>query len=111
METENKPLYEQTLEFLKQVDRIAKSTIYSRILEAHDSLRILKGKEIFFAKRNEEDFDDVDAMLQKMETKYNVDMSASELVSIVNKIDSFDSISKAYGINSEHVYFIKANFR
>lgn len=111
LETENKPLYEQTLEFLKQVDRIAKSSIYSRILEAHDSLRILKGKEIFFAKRNEEDFDDVDAILQKMETKYNVDMSASELVSIVNEIDSFDSISKAYGINSEHVYFIKANFR
>ena len=43
--------------------------------------------------------------------KYNVDMSASELVSIVNEIDAFDSISKAYGINSEHVYFIKANFR
>ena len=44
-------------------------------------------------------------MLQKMETKYNVDMSASELVSIVNEIDSFDGISKAYGINSEHVFY------
>ena len=50
-------------------------------------------------------------MLAKMQAEHNLDMTASELVGVVNEVDSFDSISKAYGISSEHVYLIKANFR
>ena len=94
-----------------ELDRIAKSDIYSRILEAHDSLRILKGKPIYYATRNENNFDHVEDMLIKIQTHHNLDMTANELVSIVNEIDSFDNISKAYGISNEHVYLIKANFR
>ena len=96
---------------MSELDRVAKSEIYSKLLEAHDSLRILKGKEIHYAKRNENNFDHVEDMLIKMQQEHNLDMSAGELVSIVNEIDSFDNISKAHGINSEHVYLIKANFR
>ena len=47
----------------------------------------------------------------KMQIEHNLDMAASELVGVVNEIDSFDNISKAYGISNEHVYLIKANFR
>ena len=50
-------------------------------------------------------------MLIKMQRDYNLDMSASELVNVVNEIDSFQNISKEYGIDTEHVYVIKANFR
>ena len=50
-------------------------------------------------------------MLIKIQTQHNLDMTANELVGIVNEIDSFDNISKAYGISNEHVYLIKANFR
>ena len=88
-----------------------KSELYYRLLEAHDSLRILKGKEIHYATRDENNFDHVEGMLIKMQQEHNLDMSAGELVSIINEIDSFDNISKAHGINSEHVYLIKANFR
>ena len=94
-----------------ELDRIAKSDIYSRILEAHDSLRILKGKPIYYATRNENNFDHVEDMLVKMQTEHNLDMTANELVNVVNEIDSFNNISKAYGISNEHVYLIKANFR
>ena len=94
-----------------ELDRIAKSDIYSRILEAHDSLRILKGKPIYYATRNENNFDHVEDMLVKMQTEHSLDMTANELVGVVNEIDSFDNISKAYGISNEHVYLIKANFR
>lgn len=94
-----------------ELDRVMKSDIYSRILQAHDSLRIIKGKPIYYAKRNENNFDHVEDMLVKMQTEHNLDMTASELVSVINEIDSFDNISKAYGISSEHVYLIKANFR
>ena len=101
-------------EFLSQAKKLTpmkKSELYYRLLEAHDSLRILKGKEIHYATRDENNFDHVEGMLIKMQQEYNLDMSAGELVSIVNEIDSFDNISKAHGINSEHVYLIKANFR
>ena len=94
-----------------ELDRIAKSDIYSRILEAHDSLRILKGKPIYYATRNENNFEHVEDMLVKIQTEHDLDMTASELVSVVNEIDSFNNISKAHGISQEHVYLIKANFR
>ena len=101
-------------EFLSQAKKLTpmkKSELYYRLLEAHDSLRILKGKEVHYATRDENNFDHVEDMLIKIQQDHNLDMSAGELVSIVNEIDSFDNISKAHGINSEHVYLIKANFR
>ena len=88
-----------------------KSDIYYKLLEAHDSLRILKGKTIHYATMNEDNYEHVETMLMKMQIEHNLDMAASELVGVVNKIDSFDNISKAYGISNEHVYLIKANFR
>lgn len=103
---------ETTLDALfSELDRIQKSDIYSRILEAHDSLRILKGQPIYYGKRSENNFDHVEEMLIKMQAEHDLDMSASELVSVVNDIDSFNNISKAHGISQEHVYLIKANFR
>ena len=96
---------------ISELDKVMKSEIYSKILEAHDSLRILKGKPIYYAKRSENNFDHVESMLIKMQDEYNLDMSASELVSVVNDINSFDNISKSHGISNEHVYLIKANFR
>ena len=114
LQLRNKELVEVIEAFLaeaKKLSPLKKSELYYRLLEAHDSLRILKGKEIYYATRNENNFDHVEDMLVKMQREHNLDMSAGELVSIVNEIDSFDNISKAHGINSEHVYLIKANFR
>ena len=114
LQLRNKEIIKTIEEFLgeaKKLSPIKKSELYYRLLEAHDSLRILKGKEIHYATRDENNFDHVEDMLVKMQREHNLDMSAGELISIVNKIDSFDNISKAYGINSEHVYLIKANFR
>ena len=114
LQLRNKPLIETIDEFLAEAKKLSpmkKSEIHARILEAHDSLRILKGKEVYYATRNENNFEHVEGMLTKMQKEHNLDMSASELINIVNEIDSFDSISKSYGISNEHVYLIKANFR
>ena len=96
---------------LSELDRVAKSELYSKLIDAHDSLRILKGKRLYYGKRNENNFEHVEDMLNKMQVEHDLDMSASELVSIVNEIDSFNNISKNYGISQEQVYIIKANFR
>ncbi len=111
-ESNDGPIRDSTLDsLLSELDRVAKSDIYSRLLEAHDALRILKGKSIHYGKRDENNFEHVEDMLIKIQEDYNLDMSASELVSVVNEIDSFNNISKAHGISQEHVYLIKANFR
>ena len=111
-ESNDGPIKDSTLDsLLSELDRVAKSDLYSKLLQAHDSLRILKGKMLHYGKRDETNFDHVEDMLIKMQDEYDLDMSAGELVSIVNDIDSFSSISKNYGISQEHVYLIKANFR
>lgn len=107
----NKNLIEAVDDFLSEAKKLMKSDIYYKLLEAHDSLRILKGKEIHYATMNEDNYEHVETMLMKMQIEHNLDMAASELVGVVNEIDSFDNISKAYGISNEHVYLIKANFR
>ncbi len=108
---QNKPLAETIDDFLSEAKKLMKSNIYYKLLEAHDTLRILKGKEIYYATLDEENFEHVEGMLIKIQEDHKLDMSASELVSVVNEIDSFNNISKAHGISQEHVYLIKANFR
>ena len=60
---------------------------------------------------NENNFEDMDSIISKMETDYNIDMDANEIVSIVKAVDSFEGIAREYGIDAEHVYVLKANFR
>jgi len=98
-------------ELMGHLDRVTKSEIHKKILQAHDSLRILKSKPVMFAMKNENSFDDVNSMITKMENDYSIDMSATEIISIVSKLDSFEGIAKEHGITSEHVYVIKAHFR
>ena len=96
---------------LANLDRVSKSDINKKLLEAHDTLRILKSKPVMYSMKNENNFDDMDDMLTKMEKEYQIDMSANEIINVINKVDSFEGIAKEYGISSEHVYVIKANFR
>lgn len=94
-----------------QIKNLRKSPVHMKLLEAHDNLRILKNEPVYYGKHSLENYDSVQNMISKMFNKFNRDISASELNNIVEEIDSFDNISKAFGISKEEVYFIKANFR
>lgn len=98
-------------ELMNNLDRVTKSEIQKKLLKAHDSLRILKSKPIHYALKNENSFEDVNNMISKMEQSFGLDMGAGEIISILTKIDSFQSIAEEHGITPEHVYVIKANFR
>ena len=74
-------------------------------------LRILKSKEVIHSMKNENNYDDMENMITKMETQFNIDMSANEIIGVVKAVDSFEGIAKEYGIDAEHVYVLKANFR
>ena len=96
---------------LDDLREIKKSEVSEKILSVHDSIRLLKQKPVFYGKKKINNFDHIGDMITKMEQEYNLDISASEITGVVNELDSFDSISKSYGISTEHVYVIKANFR
>ena len=102
---------EKAKELLGLLDRVAKSIVQRKLLEAHDMLRILKSKEVIHSMKNENNFDDMENMITKMETQFNIDMSANEIIGVVKAVDSFEGIAKEYGIDAEHVYVLKANFR
>ena len=92
-------------------DRGLRKSVADKLLEVHDTLRILKGEPIYKGSHDLEDFDSMERAILKIYNKFNLDVSASEVTAIVDDIDSYDSISKAYGISPEQVYYIKANFR
>jgi len=114
---ENKGMFEgeesekQVVDLLNNLDRVSKSEISKRLLEAHDTLRILKSKEVIYSMKNENSFDDMSNIITKMETDYRIDMSANEIIGVIKAVDSFEGIAKEYGIDAEHVYVLKANFR
>ncbi len=98
-------------DLLNNLDRVSKSEINKKLLEAHDVLRILKSKPVIHSMKNENSYDDMENMITKMETDFHIDMSASEIIGVVKAVDSFEGIAKEYGIDAEHVYVLKANFR
>jgi hypothetical protein len=98
-------------QLLQLLDRVAKSVVQRKLLEAHDTLRILKSQPVYHSMKNENNFEDMDSIISKMENEYNIDMNANEIVSIVKAVDSFEGIAREYGIDAEHVYILKANFR
>tara|TARA_R100000995_G_scaffold84815_2_gene64997 strand:+ start:906 stop:3455 length:2550 start_codon:yes stop_codon:yes gene_type:complete len=91
--------------------QLSKSEISNKILLVHDTIRLLKNQPVYHSLKNIDSIEHMDMMITKMEREYNLDISASEITGVVNEVDSFDSISKSYGISQEHVYVIKANFR
>ena len=98
-------------QLLALLDKVTKSVIQRKLLEAHDTLRILKSKPVIHSMKNENSYDDMENMITKMETDFNIDMSASEIIGVVKAVDSFEGIANEYGIDAEHVYVLKANFR
>tara|TARA_R110001592_G_C13177243_1_gene750445 strand:+ start:2477 stop:5098 length:2622 start_codon:yes stop_codon:yes gene_type:complete len=108
---EDKIFVEELDKLLSYLDRVSKSEIHKKLLNAHDALRILKSKPIYYSMKNENSFDDINDMISKMEQSFGLDMGAGEIISIVNKVDSFGGIAEEHGITSEQVYVIKANFR
>ena len=101
----------QRKKLLDDLKEIKKSEIQRKILSVHDAIRLIKNEPIFYSKKKLDNIEHIGEMINKMEKEYHLDISASEISSIVNDVDSFNSISKSYGISTEHVYVIKANFR
>lgn len=84
--------------------------VLTKMLLAHDEIRKMLGKDVVYGFYNLE-YNDIDEFILKIHDENKLDLSHMEVTDIVKSYDSHENISKEYGISSDEVYLIKANFR
>jgi len=98
--------------FLTMLDKINKSSeIQEGLLEAHDMIRKMTDKEIYYGRASLSDADELDKVITKIQTTHGVDIAVTELTDIVEKIDSMKSIAREHGLTEDVVYMAKAMCR
>ena len=101
----------QVFNEIRERFNITKSIEEMRVLAAHDGIRKMLGKPVYYGTANLDDFGHIAKAQDTLVKSYNVDISAVEIENIVNEFDSMDSLAKKYGVPSDSVYYLKANFR
>ena len=107
-------LFSKLKEFIEIVrgehSAISKSDINSKLLQAHDLIRKMKGLPIIKAYNSLDNISDMENVISKIETKgYN--LTATEVNSIVDAIGAYSDIGRNYGVSEEAVYFAKGMCR
>tara|TARA_R110002020_G_scaffold52438_5_gene147351 strand:+ start:2867 stop:5845 length:2979 start_codon:yes stop_codon:yes gene_type:complete len=102
-------------DFEKQMKKfsatIVKSDTEIQLLEAHDNIRKMLNKPVYYKYGNIDDFANVSTTIDILKSTFNVDVTALDIENIVKETDSMENLGLKYGISSEGVYFVKANFR
>ena len=90
---------------------IIKSEMEVKYLHAHDTIRKMMKKPLYYGISSVNDFDDMQETISIMKSKFNTDLTAMEVEGIVSEIDSMQNLSSKYGISTEGVYYLKAIHR
>tara|TARA_R110000744_G_scaffold210014_2_gene329075 strand:+ start:272 stop:3385 length:3114 start_codon:yes stop_codon:yes gene_type:complete len=102
-------------EFKEAVEKfsntIVKSNVEIKILDAHDNIRRMLNKPIYYKYGNIQDYSHINSAKDILKSHFNVDISAVDIENIVMEVDSMANLGLKYGMPSEGVYFLKANFR
>tara|TARA_R110002020_G_scaffold47838_3_gene136654 strand:+ start:1389 stop:4079 length:2691 start_codon:yes stop_codon:yes gene_type:complete len=107
---ETKSAYDSVMNAIDDM-QIVKSETELQILHAHDTIRKMVGKPVFYNTSKTHNFNHINDAIDTISKQYKVTLTANEIEKIVHTVDSMDSLSKEYGIPSESVYFLKASFR
>ena len=102
-------LYNKLKNVLSQVEEYLPVTL-NKLLKAHDIIRTQTGRDVEYGFMPV-NINSYDKMITKMEREHSVDLSHYEVENIVKAVDSHSNIAKEYGITTDQVYIIKANFR
>ena len=97
--------------YTNQSDMKMASYAQSQILDAHDDIRKMLGKPIYYNRCQLDSFDHVNDTIDIMKSDYNVDLTSQDIIGIVNEFDSMESLGKKYGMSSDVIYHIKALYR
>ena len=76
------------------------------LLNAHDVVREMQGKEVVYGKLNVNNIEAMDYIITKIDSKYKVDINASDVYSIVKSSNSFKSLSLNHGLSENIIYEI-----
>ena len=94
-----------------KLDVIRKTQLERNFLNAHDNIRKMMRKPVYYAISSVDDYEDMEHTLKSMKSKFNIDLTAMEVDGIVKELDSMENLSRKYGISTEGVYYLKAIHR
>ena len=106
----NETIYTEFYNAVQDLD-IIKSETELKILDAHDSIRKMMGKPVYFNTSKLDNFEHASEAINIMKKSFNIDITAHEISQIVNEVNSFEEISIKHGVPKEGVYFLKGTFR
>ena len=105
----------QMKEFVKaytnQSDMKLASYAQTNILECHDDVRKMLGKPIYYNTCRLDSFDHMNDTIDIIKENYNIEMTSSDVVGIVNEFDTMETLAKKYGTRPDVIYHIKALYR
>ena len=90
---------------------LVKSELEYKVLEAHDSIRKMMDKPIYYGLGDIEDFSDISKTIDIAKEDYDINLTALDIENIYSDFGAYKDIGTKYGVPSEVVYFVKANFR
>ena len=84
---------------------------HEMILTAHDEIRKMLGKPIYYNNCELDRFENMSDTIDLIKSKYKIDLTSNDIVKMVEEIDSFESLAKRLGTNSEVIYHVKSLYR
>jgi len=97
--------------YRNQSDMKLASVAQTKILEAHDEIRKMLKKPIYYNTCDLDNFTHINDTIEIMKEEYKVELTGSDITGIVSEFDSMETIAKRYGVNSNLVYHVKAMYR
>ena len=97
--------------YSNQSDMKLASYAQTNILEAHDSIRKMLGKPTYYNTCRLDSFDHMSDTIDIMKENYNIEITSSDVVGIVNEFDTMETLAKKYGTKPDVIYHIKALYR
>ena len=81
------------------------------ILIAHDEIRKMLKRPVHYSYRSLSDYDDINSTIEMVKSKYNQDITATDITHIVTDFNSINALSKKHGLGEELIYHIKGLYR
>ena len=92
-------------------DMIRLSVPERAVLIVHDEIRKMLNKPTYEGYGRLDDFDNINDTIELIKSQYKTELTATDIVGIVNEFESMNSIANKYGVNEDVVYHVKAVFR
>tara|TARA_R100000734_G_scaffold15206_1_gene11396 strand:+ start:9588 stop:12155 length:2568 start_codon:yes stop_codon:yes gene_type:complete len=102
---------ERLIKRLKSSDLKLTGPITHAMLQATDMIRKMNGEQIYYARYDISEIDDIEYVVNLIEKENNVDLYGIDIYNIVKSQSSFNDIANNLGLSTEIVYKVKGLFR